>query len=137
MRHRGSGPKLCFAILAGVTIMAGTADASPPALTGEWGGPQVHLSLGDTGGTMEFSCASARIEAPVHPDAAGKFTVKGHHEAFSNGPTPADALRPITPAHFTGHVDGNTLHLSVHRPGATAENYTLERGRRTKMIRCV
>jgi hypothetical protein len=120
--------------------MACAADAAPPlpALTGEWGGPQVRMSLTATGGKMEFDCASATIDAPVRPDPTGKFSAPGRHEAFTGGPTPADVAPPTTAAHFEGHVEGDTMHLTIHRKGETAtQEYTLQRGRRVKIIRCM
>lgn len=115
---------------------ATTHAAAHPALVGEWGGPQVKMSLGAAGGRIEFSCAAATIDAAVHPDAAGMFYVAGRHEDFTSGPAPADTPASTTPARFTGKVDGDILQLSVKRQGAAAETYTLQRGRRTKLIRC-
>ena len=119
--------------------MVGAADthaAAHPALLGEWGGPQVRLSLGEAGGRIDFACASATIDAAVHPDGAGNFSAAGRHEDFAGGPAPADTPATTTPARFSGKVDGDTLQLSVQRGGAAAETYTLQRGRRTKLIRC-
>lgn len=116
--------------------VANTHAADHPALAGEWGAPQVRLSLGATGGRIEFSCAAATIDAAVLPDAAGNFNVAGRHEDFTGGPAPAGTPPRTTPARFTGKVDGDILQLSVKRQGAAAETYTLQRGRRTKLIRC-
>ena len=128
-----------FALLAGASVMA-TSDLNavilPAAVTGEWGGPQVRLSLGDMSGQIEFSCASATIESPIRPDSTGKFSVAGHHTRFSGGPTPADTPGKAVVAMFTGHLDGDTLHLVVKYAGTEAESYTLERNRRVKLIRC-
>ncbi|WP_310498725.1 hypothetical protein [Sandarakinorhabdus sp.] len=123
--------------------MISSAHAAPPSvpsvppLTGDWGGPQVRLQLTETGGKLDLACASAIIDMPVRPDAAGKFVVLGRYDSFTGGPTPADAAPAMAKAHFDGHVEGDTMHLSVHRHGEkAAENYTLERGRRVKLIRC-
>ena len=128
-----------IAVVIGGLLMVGAANthaADHPALVGEWGAPQVRLSLGATGGRIEFSCAAATIDAAVHPDAAGTFSVAGRHEDFTGGPAPADTPPRTTPARFTGKVEGDILQLSVKREGAAAETYTLQRGRRTKLIRC-
>ena len=120
--------------------MACAAGAAPPLppLTGDWGGPRVRLSLTETGGKMDFDCASATIDAPIRLDAAGKFSAPGRHEAFAAGPTPADTAPPTTAARFEGHVEGDTMHLTVHLKGETAtQEYTLQRGRRVKIIRCM
>jgi len=120
--------------------MLSSAAASPAALplTGEWGGSQVRLVLTETGGTLDMACASASIDAAVHPDATGKFGATGRYESFTGGPTRADAPPAMVMAHFDGHVEGNSLHLSVRQHGEkTAQNFTLERGRQVKLIRCM
>jgi hypothetical protein len=132
-----AGTGLSF--LIGGLVMIATADtgaAAHPALAGEWGGPQVHVSLGETGGRIDFACASATIDSAVHLDTGGKFSATGRHEEFAGGPTQADTTPPTTPARYSGQVDGDTLQLSVLRQGHAAETYTLQRGRRTKLIRC-
>jgi hypothetical protein len=118
--------------------MVSTAHAQPsPPLTGEWGGPQVRLVLKDNGGTLELACASAHLGTPIRPDATGKFVADGTYESFSGGPVLADIPPKITAARFSGHIEGNTMHLSVWPSGEkTAQDYTLERGRRVKLIRC-
>ena len=118
--------------------MANVADASTasPALVGEWGGPQVQLSLTANGGRIEFSCAATTIAAAVRPDAAGRFSANGQQEDFTGGATSADKPPPTTPTRITGTVEGDTLHLAVQRQGAAVEAYILQRGRRSKLIRC-
>ena len=124
----------CLSLIAGGMLMASGADAGT-ALVGEWGGPQVQLSLTAAGGRIEFSCAAATIAA-IRPDPAGKFSADGRHEEFTGGPVQADAAPAATPARYTGQVDGDTLQLTVHRQGRAAETYTLQRGKRSKLIRC-
>lgn len=128
-----------FSLVIGGLLMIGAADAhaaAHPPLVGEWGGPQVHLSLDETGGRINFACASATIDSAVYLDAGGKFSAAGRHEDFAGGPAQADTAQPSTPARYTGQLDGDTLRLSVHRQGSAPEAYALQRGRRTKLIRC-
>lgn len=138
MHYSTSASHWALRVAAGVSLMVSTAQAQVlPPLTGEWGGPQVRLVLTELGGTLELACASAQVAAPIHPDANGRFVADGKYESFTGGPTPADVPPVLTAARFTGHVEGNTMHLSVTQNGEnTAQDYTLERGRRTKLIRC-
>ena len=140
MRIPGSSAAARIIVLSGALLMATAADstAAGAPLVGDWGGRQIRLSLAETGGKVDFNCASASIDSAVMPDAKGSFTATGRYEAFDAGPMHnADAAPKTIAAHFTGHVDGNTLHLSVHRKGSEAESYTLERDRRVKLIRCM
>lgn len=126
--------------VAGVSLMACATDANgaPAGLTGDWGGNQARLSLTETGGRVDLGCATATFDSPVRPDASGKFSANARYEEFTGGPTRADEAPATTPVHVMGHVDGDTLHLTMHRKGApAAEDYTLQRGRKVKLIRCM
>jgi hypothetical protein len=147
MQLRMPGSRQTLALCAGISLMISTPDAASNAapasvpqaspLTGEWGGPQARLVLTETGGQLDLSCASASLDTPIHLDAAGTFGAKGRYESFSGGPTLADVPPATTAAHFDGHVEGNTMHISIRREGEkTAERHILERGRRVKLIRC-
>ena len=128
-----------FVLFTSASLLPGAPVAAPVAhapLTGQWAGPQVQMTAGDTGAKIEFSCASATIDAAVYPDDAGNFKASGRHSSFPVGPTPADVPPASSPVQFTGHVAGDILHLNLHRQGVQDESYRLERGRRTKLIRC-
>ena len=122
---------------AGMFLMGSGTHAGSPPLTGEWGGPQVRFHLTEAGGTLDLACAAVHLDSPVRAGADGKFAAEGRYEDFAGGPAPADVPPPSTPAHFSGHIDGDTMQLSVHRHGdKTAQAFVLERGRRVKLIRC-
>ncbi len=138
MQRLAAGQIGLFLMIAGASVMAAAADAAPGGLVGNWGGNQAMLALTETGGRIDLGCGTAAIDAPIRPDAAGKFSTTVRYEEFTGGPTRADEAPATTPAHVMGHVDGDTLHLSIHRHGAkAADDYTLQRGRRVKLIRCM
>lgn len=126
-------------VLGGMTVMACAASRPPgPALTGEWGGRGVNLTLTETGGTLAYDCAAGTITGPVHPDSNGEFRAKGTHEAFTAGPQDSDAKPPIVAAHYVGSVSGATMILEVQPAGAARmTSHTLTQGRRAKLIRCM
>lgn len=143
MERRTAGSSGVFVVAAGIVLMISTAHAAPSStsseapLIGDWGGSQVQLQLTETGGKLELSCASASIDTPVRLDATSKFGATGRYESFTGGPTQGDVAPAMAKVHFDGHVDGDTMHLSIRRGGdEAAERYTLERGRRVKLIRC-
>lgn len=138
MRRLTSASGRGLLVAAGMTLMVSTAGAEPISpLMGAWGGPQVRLVLTEKGGTVELACASASLDAPVRPDAAGKFVSTGRYERFDGGPAKADVPPATTPAQITGLIDGDTMRLSILPKGdKVAQAYTLERGRRVKLIRC-
>ncbi len=128
---------LAAGVLMAMTPALGAAGPEPAPLTGEWSGPQVRLSLIETGGRLDLACAAAAFDTPIRPDAAGKFSTTARYEAFGGGPTPADVPPRFETVRLTGHVEGDTLQLSIDRAkGVAPEAYTLQRGRRGKIIRC-
>ena len=130
-----SALKLVLAVGVAIATMGGD---SSETLTGIWGGPQVRLSLTESGGKLELGCAAATIDSPVRLDKQGMFAVSGRYEQFASGQTDADAPPKFIKTRFVGHVDGDTLHLAVHLDGSkTPQDYTLQRGRRTKLINCM
>jgi hypothetical protein len=127
------------ALLAGALAMTGAAIPAPAPLTGEWGGLQTRLRLGDAGGTIDFDCAAATIDSAVHPDARGRFTATGRYQAFLPGPDrDADTPPVFKRARFNGQVEAATMKLSMRLDDSTAsQDLTLVRGRRVKLIRCL
>ena len=137
MRSLPKRSALKFVLAMGVATATMGGDSST-TLTGMWGGPQVRLSLTETGGRLELGCAAATIDSPVKLDKQGMFAVAGRYEQFATGRTDADALPNFIKTRFVGHVEGDTLHLAVHQDGSkTPQDYTLQRGRMTKLINCM
>ncbi len=131
--------RVLFTLVSGAVLTNSAANSAVTplsVLTGEWGGPQAKLVLGPTGGVMTLACASATISAPLRPDATGRFDVMGRYEIHGGGMVAADTPPAMVQARFSGRLDGSAMHLSVHRKGVAPEVYTLELGRRVKVIRC-
>ena len=109
-----------------------------PALTGEWGGRGINLTLTADGGTIDYGCAQGTLTGAVHPNDNGEFTATGTHEAFTPGPQNADAKPAKVGAQYVGSVSGSTMILQVQPAGADRmTSYTLTQGRRAKLIRCM
>lgn len=129
-----------IAVLPGILLMSTSLAAMPaaPLLTGNWGGFQVRVNLGEAGGRIDLDCASASIDTPVRPDGDGKFTVAGRLEAFTPGPDRrGDAAPVFTRVSFTGQVDGQTLYLTMQSAGSsTSRKFKLKRDVQVKIIRC-
>lgn len=130
-----------FAVLASAALMAvaGPASGTPralPALTGEWGGIQSRLTLFETGGRLEFGCASVALAAGIRPDATGHFRSVARYEDYSAGPTAADQPAQFVTVQLSGRVEGDVVHLDFAPKGGVAQHHVLKRGRRAKIITC-
>lgn len=129
-------------LLAGMLLMSSAVPAAvsaTPLLTGDWGGFQVRVILGEAGGRIELDCASASIDTPIRPDATGKFSAVGRLEVFTPGPDRRGDTAPVLhAASFTGQVEGQTLHLTMQASAlGTLQKFKLKRDLQVKIIRCV
>lgn len=114
------------------------AAPAPPPLTGQWGGDHVRLTLGVTGGHIEYDCGIGTIDAPVHPGTDGVFAVSGKHDEYTSGPAAADETPSSRIASYRGKLDGDHMTLIVRIAGEKTERqYSLDRGRSVKLIRCL
>lgn len=114
--------------------MTGTAEGKP--LAGFWGGPGANVTVDAQGGRLQQDCGSGNF-GPVQIDAAGRFKVSGSFEGYAPGPQRADAKATTSPATYEGHIDGETLNLTVRPAKGEPQVLALRQGRRAKLIRCL
>jgi hypothetical protein len=124
-----------LAIAAAAAAIAATANATPAALTGVWGGDQSILTLRADGGRLESGCAQGEITGPVRVDAKGRFRAKGQFQSFRPGPQREDEAPALRVA-FTGRVDGDTMDLAI-RGGGSDRHLILKRDVRPRLVRCL
>lgn len=114
--------------------------AASPLAPGIWGAPGAELAVGERGATLRLECAEATLGGPITPGADGSFRVTGRFDAHTGGPQPAHEERAATPAAnalVVGQVDDDRMTLEIRVDGETTpRRFTLERGRRVKLIRC-
>lgn len=106
---------------------------------GEWGGEQVALVVTQTGGILEYSCATGTIGEAIRPDKQGDFSVKGTHTP-GTGIEPPEELRPKPfSVLYIGNTDGKIMTLHVSAPGDPnfSAHYTLKFGATPKLFKCL
>lgn len=112
--------------------------AAPSPLTGEWGGDRVRLVLNAKGGQLSSDCASGTITGPVRIDARSRFKAKGDHEEYAAGPQLAEGAQHRHAATYRGSINGDTMTLIMQVEGnPRPQSFTLVRGKRTKLFRCL
>jgi hypothetical protein len=116
------------AVAAGASVTA--------AVSGQWGAPNVSLTITGDRGVLERSCGRTTIES-IRPKGDGRVVARAWIESYGPGPQPADTPPGAAEGQVTGLLDGDTLTLTITSPGAPAERLHLERGRRSKIIRCL
>jgi hypothetical protein len=102
--------------------------------TGVWGGDHVTMNVTDGGAQLEFDCASGEISEPLNVDAAGDFDVRGKYAGEHPGPTRDEDTS--TPVRYRGHIDHDSLDLTIMHEKETVGTFTLTRGRETILRKC-
>lgn len=126
-------PSIRIALLGAAIVMTGNAGPGH-SLTGQWGAPGANLTIGADGARLDQECASGSF-GPVQADSRGYFKTAGRFEAYQPGPQRADET-PGGNAGFEGHLQGDTLRLTIRPAQGPPQELTLMRGKRAKLIRC-
>ena len=107
-----------------------------PPLSGDWGGAHVALTLGASGGRIEYDCGHGTLDAAVAPGPGGAFSVPGTHSR-EGGPARIDAPPESTPARYDGIVTGNRMTLRVQAGTDTLGPFVLQRGAPAQLLKCL
>lgn len=129
--------KSCLALFGGFAMSLAAA-AAPGPLDGPWGGDRLQLVVDATGARVEMDCASGRIAGPITLSPSGAFAASGSFEQHQGGPQRADGPAAAADARYSGEVKGDFMTLAIQRKGAAAaEVFSLRRGVRVKLVRCL
>jgi hypothetical protein len=106
---------------------------------GNWGGQHVRLEVTDSGAELDFDCAHGTIKSVLKLDRDGNFDVEGFYARERPGPLREDENQNGEPARFKGHVAGQKMTLTVMLTGTskTVGTYTLELGKRARIVKCM
>ena len=110
-----------------------------PGLVGTWGGDQMNLTIGMTGGVLEYDCAHGTIDAAFATDAEGRFDLAGTHVPEYPGPIRNDKPPIVHPARYSGSTDGTTMALTVTLTdtGEVLGPFRLTRGTAARLMKCL
>ena len=107
-------------------------------VTGQWGGTHIGLALTDTGGVIEYDCASGRLIEPVIPTRGGAFEAEGLHTPGHGGPAIEGERLPTYRARFSGTVRGDRMTLTGRvENGILLGPFQLRRGAEAGIFRCL
>ena len=102
-----------------------------------WGGEHLMLTISASGAALEFDCAAGQIGQPIAVDKNGNFDMAGTFTPQHGGPIRKDESAPAQPARYSGHVARDTMTLNVVRDQQEIGKFTLTRGARPKLTRCL
>jgi hypothetical protein len=121
---------LALALPAAALFAAGRSPAS-----GHWGGDTLVVEVGADGADVEFECATGRISGPIKLDRQGDFDLPGSFVVEGHGPV-RDGPKAAPKVRYQGHVDGDTMTITVLRGNDRLGPYTVTRGRQTFLKKC-
>jgi len=124
--------------LCGVLLQAGTraAPGASAVATGAWGGEHIILQVSEKGADVEFDCAHGQVTQQITLDKHGDFDVAGTFTPEHGGPVRRDEKAQSASARYSGHVDGDTMSLTVTLGEEKVGIYTLTRGSRANITKC-
>jgi len=104
---------------------------------GTWGGEHMILEVSGKGADAEFDCAHGKITEPLTLDKQGHFDVAGTFAPEHGGPIRRDEPDTSAPARYTGHVEGETMSLTITvGKDETVGPFTLTRGSQPMLRKC-
>jgi len=130
--------KLLGMALALLASSGCASDITGPLAAGDWGGEGISFVVSRSDVTIEFDCASGRIDQPLEL-RAGSFSARGILVRGHGGPEREGEEPDMTAAVYDGTISGATLRLTV-RPEDTGDPigpYLLRRDGQALLRRCL
>jgi len=137
--HVGSALVTGFASLCLVAAGPCANDLAGPIASSEWGGDHIGLVVIETGGTLEYDCASGTIDQKVVAATDGSFTAIGTHTVGHGGPIMEGEVPDRHPARYDGWTDGQamTLKVTLTDSGEVLGTFRLTRGQSPHVFKCL
>jgi hypothetical protein len=131
---------LCaFAVAAAALGTGRSGGDTKRVAAGTWGAAGIAMEVTASGARIEYDCAHATIDEPIHVDADGRFDVKGRHFREHGGPVHEGEDSNGQPVRYTGQVAGDTMTLAVTPDGSDTaiSSHTLVRGKTGRLHKCL
>ena len=113
-----------------------TLKDSKTIATGMWGGEHILLEVSGNGAEAEFDCARGHITQPLALNGHGDFDLSGTFTPEHGGPVRRDETPTPLLARYSGHVDGDSMTLTVTLEKDNVGTFTLGRGQPPNLRKC-
>jgi len=113
-----------------------TLKHSKTIATGMWGGEHILLEVSRNGGEVEFDCARGHITQPLALNGHGGFDLPGTFTPEHGGPVRRDETPTQLQARYSGHVDGESMTITVTLEKDNVGTFTLGRGQPPNLRKC-
>ena len=132
-----------FPLIVAAAISIGafaSAQAKRPRTipNGAWGGQHVQIVVAKGSATIEYDCATGKINGPLRLESGGRFDLRGTHTPEHGGPVRSDEAASGEPAQYTGWTDGKKMKLTVTLTNSKTEigTFELTRGSEGRIFKC-
>ena len=105
-------------------------------VTGSWGGEHIVLEASGNDAKADFDCAHGEIAGALTLDRQGNFDVSGTYTAEHGGPVRRDETPNSSTVRYSGHVQGESMTLSITRGEEKLGNFTLTRDAHPLLTKC-
>ncbi len=125
-------------VLGAALLALGAADASPKVVpSGEWGGRHLALKVSDSGATLEFDCAHAKIASALKLKDR-RFEAEGTYTRERPGAVRMGDTEDVRKAIFRGTLEGDTLTLTItlKEDGSSLGTFTVARDKPARLFKC-
>lgn len=112
------------------------AENTKSVAAGTWGGEHIILEVSQKSAEAEFDCAHGQITQPIALDKHGDFDVAGTFTPEHGGPVQRDEVPASAPARYSGHVEGNTMTLTIVLEKEKLGPFTLTHGNQPLLRKC-
>jgi len=130
-----NSPAIAFLVLF-TLLLQGTANASSQVAKGGWAGEHIVVEVSEKSAEIEFDCARGQVTQPMTLDKHGDFDVIGTFTREHGGPVRRDENPPSTPARYSGHIDGNSMSITVTLGQENVGTFALTRGASPHLTKC-
>ncbi len=108
-------------------------------LLGSWGGEHALLTLTESGGSMEYDCATGTVAADWAVTSDGQFSATGSFLAGHGGPIGWQEDTTSRPASYRGSIHGSVMQFTVTLTDSAQVlgNYLLRQGSNGSVFKCL
>lgn len=108
------------------------------SIIGIWSGKHITLEISDDEATVEYDCATGKIDGKIKLDKKNSFSILGTYLEEKGGPVRLDEQSKAIKVRFIGQIKGKKMTLVVRRNDTKKliGKFTLYYGREPYLVKC-
>ncbi len=108
------------------------------SIIGIWSGKHITLEISNDEATVEYDCATGKIDGKIKLDKKNNFRISGTYLEERGGPVRLGEQSNAVKVTFTGQIKGKKMNLTVSRNDTKKliGKFTLYYGREPYLVKC-